>query len=236
MTTVPLPPNEIERLEALRRYNILDTPPEESFDRITALAARLFDVPIALISLVDEFRAWFKSCYGFDTTEISRDATICSFAVLSDDVLVVADTRNDPRFACQPFAISEPGIRFYAGAPLITHDGFNLGTLCLVDSKPRHELSAEQRATLADLAAMVVDELELRLAAHKIAQMDAALIEVTQGVSAATGEAFFYSLAQHLAKALGVDYAFIAELAGKDQEKVRTISLCAQNEFLDNID
>ncbi|MEW5856113.1 MAG: ATP-binding protein, partial [Cyanobacteriota bacterium] len=97
-------------------------------------------------------------------------------------------------------------------------------------------LSAEQRATLADLAAMVVDELELRLAAHKIAQTDAALIEVTQGVSAATGEAFFYSLVQHLAKALGVDYAFIAELAGKDQEKVRTISLCAQNEILDNLD
>ena len=236
MTTVPLPPNEIERLEALRRYNILNTPPEESFDRITALAARLFDVPIALISLVDEFRAWFKSSYGFDTREISRDATICNFAVLSDDVLVVADTRNDPRFAYQPFAISEPGIRFYAGAPLLTHDGFNLGTLCLVDSKPRHELSAEQRATLADLAAMVVDELELRLAAHKIAQTDAALIEVTQGVSAATGEAFFYSLVQHLAKALGVDYAFIAELAGKDQEKVRTISLCAQSEILDNID
>lgn len=236
MTTVPLPPNEVERLEALRRYNILDTPPEESFDRITALAARLFDVPIALISLVDEFRAWFKSCYGFDTREISRDATICNFAVLSDDVLVVADTRNDPRFACQPFAISEPGIRFYAGAPLITHDGFNLGTLCLVDSKPRHELSAEQRATLADLAAMVVDELELRLAAHKIAQTDAALIEVTQGVSAAIGEAFFYSLVQHLAKALGVDYAFIGELAGKDQEKVRTISLCAQSEILDNLD
>jgi signal transduction histidine kinase/ActR/RegA family two-component response regulator len=236
LTTVPLPPNEIERLEALRRYNILDTPPEESFDRITALAARLFDVPIALISLVDEFRAWFKSSYGFDTPEISRDATICNFAVLSDDVLVVADTRNDPRFACQPFAISEPGIRFYAGAPLITYDGFNLGTLCLVNSKPRHELSAEQRATLADLAAMVVDELELRLAAHKIAQTDAALIEVTQGVSAATGEAFFYSLVQHLAKALGVDYAFIGELAGKDQEKVRTISLCAQSEILDNID
>ncbi|MFE1745945.1 ATP-binding protein [Coleofasciculus sp. H7-2] len=236
MTTVPLPPNEIERLEALRRYNILDTPPEESFDRITALAARLFDVPIAIVSLVDKFRAWFKSCYGFDTREINREATMCSFAILSDDVLVVADTRKDPRFACMPYAISEPGIRFYAGAPLIAKDGFNLGTLCLVDSKPRHELSAEQRATLADLAAMVVDELELRLAAHKIAQMDAALIEVTKGVSAATGEAFFYSLVQHLTKALGVDYAFIGELAEKDKEKVSTIALCAESKILDNIE
>ncbi|MBD1943201.1 response regulator [Coleofasciculus sp. FACHB-712] len=236
LTTVPLPPNEIERLEALRRYNILDTPPEESFDRITALAARLFDVPIALVSLVDQFRAWFKSCYGFDTREINREATMCSFAILSKDVFVVADTRNDPRFACKPYAISEPGIRFYAGAPLIAKDGFNLGTLCLVDSKPRHELSAEQRATLADLAAMVVDELELRLAAHKIAQMDAALIEVTKGVSAATGEAFFYSLAQHLTKALDVDFAFIGELAGKDEDKVSTIALYAQHEIADNIE
>ncbi|WP_199329096.1 ATP-binding protein [Coleofasciculus sp. FACHB-1120] len=236
MTTVPLPPNEIERLEALRRYNILDTPPEESFDRITALAARLFDVPIALVSLVDQFRAWFKSCYGFDTREINREATMCSFAILSKDVFVVADTRNDPRFACKPYAISEPGIRFYAGAPLIAKDGFNLGTLCLVDSKPRHELTVEQRATLADLAAMVVDELELRLAAHKIAQMDAALIEVTKGVSAATGEAFFYSLAQHLTKALDVDFALIGELAGKDEDKVSTIALYAQHEIADNIE
>ena len=236
LTTVPLPPNEVERLESLRRYNILDTPPEESFDRITALAARVFDVPIALVSFVDQFRAWFKSCYGFDSREISRESTMCSFAVLSDEVLVIPDTRKDPRFACKPFSLSEPGIRFYAGAPLIAHDGLNLGTLCLVDSKPRNELSTEQKATLADLAAMVVDELELRLAASKIAQMDTALIEVTQGVSAATGEAFFYSLVQHLTKALGVDYAFIGELAGKDAEEVKTIAVCADNQIVDNIE
>ena len=176
LTPHPIPPNEVERLNALRRYNILDTPPEETFDRITALAARLFDVPIALVSLVDEFRAWFKSCYGFDTYELPRDATICSFAVLCDDVLVVPDTRDDPRFACKSFAVSEPGIRFYAGAPLITHDGFNLGTLCLVDSKPHPQLSKEQQANLVDLAAMVVDELELRLAVNEVAQMDTALL------------------------------------------------------------
>ncbi|HEY9848236.1 MAG TPA: ATP-binding protein [Leptolyngbyaceae cyanobacterium] len=235
MTSAPLPPNEVERLEALRRYNILDTPPEESFDRITALAARLFDVPIALISLVDEYRAWFKSCYGFDSREISRESTICSFAILSEEILVVPDTRNDPRFACQPFAISEPGIRFYAGAPLISADGFNLGTLCLVDNKPRHDLSVEQRATLADLSAIVIDELELRLSARKVAQLDTALIEVTQGVSAATGEAFFYSLVQHLSKALGVDYAVIGEIAGKEQ-KISTLALCAGGEIVENID
>ncbi|HEY9872650.1 MAG TPA: GAF domain-containing protein, partial [Candidatus Obscuribacterales bacterium] len=236
LTTAPLPPNEVERLEALRRYNILDTPPEESFDRITTLAARLFNVPIALISLVDEFRAWFKSCYGFDTREIKRESTICSFAVLYNDVLVIPDTRKDPRFACMPFALSEPGLRFYAGAPLIAQDGFNLGTLCLLDSQPRNGLTAKEQATLKDLAAMVVDELELRLSAQKITQMDAALIEVTQGVSAATGEAFFYSLVQHLTKALNVDYAFIGELAQDKEKAVKTLAVCAQSDILDNIE
>lgn len=167
--------------------------------------------------MVDEFWAWFKSCYGFDTNELPRDATICSFAVLYDDVLVVPDTREDPRFACKSFALSEPGIRFYAGAPLITHDGFNLGTLCLVDSKPHPQLSKEQQANLIDLAAMVVDDLELRLAVNKVAQMDTALLEVIRGVSAATGEAFFASLVKHLTKALDVQYAFVGELLGKDE-------------------
>lgn len=236
MTNAPLPSNEAERLEALRRYNILDTPPEESFDRITALAARLFDVPIALVSLVDEFRAWFKSCYGFESREISRESTICSFAILSDDVLVIPDTREDPRLASMPSVVSEPGLRFYAGAPLIAGDGYNLGTLCIVDTKPRNDLSASQRRTLTDLAAIVVDELELRLAARKMAQMDAALIEVTKGVSAATGEAFFYSLVQHLTKALDVDYAFIGELTATDEDKVNTLAVCAQTQIVDNIE
>ena len=236
MTIIPQPPNEVERLEALRRYSILDTPPEETFDRITALAARLFNVPTALISLVDEFRTWFKSCYGFDNRERPRNATICSFAVLSEDVLVIPDTRKDSRFACSPFAVGG-AIRFYAGAPLITHDGFNIGTLCLVDSKPRSELSAKQQAALSDLAAMVVDELELRLAAEKIKQMDTALLEITRGVSSATGEAFFSSLVQHLSKALNVDYAFIGELVGKDEkEKIKTLSLYAEGEVQENIE
>ena len=142
--TAPLPANEAERLEALRRYNILDTPTEVAFDRITSLAARLFDVPIALVSLVDESRAWFKSGYGFEVREVQRDATICSLALLSDDVLVIPDTRQDKRLACNPFVQNEPGLRFYAGAPLITQDGFNLGTLCLLDMKPRNALTDGQ--------------------------------------------------------------------------------------------
>lgn len=170
--TTPIPANETERLAALHRYKILDTPPEAAFDRITALAARLFQMPTALISLVDESRAWFKSRYGFDWQEMPHDATLCSFALLDDDVFIVPDAQQDDRFACNPFVQDEPGVRFYAGAPLLSHDGFNLGTLCVVDTQPRDPLSAEQQATLVDLAAMVVDELELRLATHKTAQSE----------------------------------------------------------------
>jgi GAF domain-containing protein len=139
---------------------------------------------IALISLIDESRAWFKSCVGFGASEVPRDDALCSFAVLTDEPLIIPDTRLDDRFTCNPFVQSEPGVRFYAGAPLLTQDGFNLGTLCLLDTKPHDALTDEQKATLVDLAAMVVDELELRLAARRMAQVDAALLEVTQGVSA----------------------------------------------------
>jgi signal transduction histidine kinase len=234
--TAPLPANEAERLEALRRYKILDTPTEAAFDRITSLAARMFDVPIALVSLVDESRAWFKSCYGFELREVQRDATICSLALLSDDVLVIPDTRQDKRLTCNPFVQNEPGLRFYAGAPLLTHDRFNLGTLCLLDTKPRDALTDEQTATLEDLGAMVVDELELRLAARKIAQMDAALLEVTQGVSTVTGEAFFSALVQHFTKALGSDYTYIGLLTGDDKEAITTIAACAQGQIIDNFE
>ncbi len=167
--TATMSTNEAERLAALHRYKILDTPPEVAFDRITKLAARLFDMPIALISLLDESRAWFKSCVGFDANEVPLDATFCNFAVSTDEPLIVPDARLDERFVCNPFVQAEPGVRFYAGAPLLSRDGFNLGTLCILDRQPRNPLTPEQQATLVDLAAMVVDELELRLAAHQSA-------------------------------------------------------------------
>lgn len=234
--TAPLPPNEVERLEALRRYNILDTPPEESFDRITALAARLLGVPIALVSLIDQFRAWFKSGYGFDSREVNREDAICSFALLTDDVFVVPDTQKDPRFACLPTVLSAGGIRFYAGAPLVTQDGFNLGNLCILDTKPHDDFSAEQCSNLADLAAMVVDQLELRLATHQVMQMNAALQEVTQGVSTAIGEAFFSSLVQHLTKALGVNAAYISQLVETDSETLRTLAICLDGQIVENME
>jgi PAS domain S-box-containing protein len=235
----PVPENEAERLEALRRYDILDTPPEAAFDRITTLAARLFQVPIALVSLVDESRAWFKSCYGFELQEVKRDDTICSFALLYNDILIVPDTRKDDRFTCNPFVRQEPGLRFYAGAPLITQDGFNLGTLCLLDMNPRSGLSADEQATLKDLAAMVVDELELRFAARKVAQIDASLIEITQGVSATTGKAFFSALVQHFTQQLAVDYTYVGEVMGAVDEgkgTIRTIAVCAKGAMIENFD
>jgi signal transduction histidine kinase len=236
--SAPIPANEAERLMALYRYRVLDTPPEMAFDRITALASRLFQVPIALVSLVDQSRAWFKSCLGFSQTEVKRDETICSFAVLYNDVMVVLDPQQDPRFSCNPFVLSEPGLRFYAGAPLITPDGFNLGTLCLLDTEPHSDFSAEQQTTLLDLAAMVVDELELRLSALRIAQSDAAMLEITQGVSAATGEAFFYALVQHFAKVLNVDYAYIGLLHQTSQgaDQIRTLAVSAHGEIAANFE
>lgn len=231
------PHNESERLAALRRYKILDTPPEASFDRITALAARLFNVPIAVISFVDEFRTWFKSVYGFDLQQIPRQDTMCNIAVLSNEILVVPDTREDLRFACQDFAWrEESGIRFYVGAPLITSDGFNLGTICVIDHKPHDDFSSQQQQTLADLAAIVVDELELRLAVHKITQMDAILLEVTEKVAAATGEVFFTSLVKHLSQALGVEYAYVGELIPEEKETIRTIALYAHDKIIENVE
>ena len=232
----PLPINEAARLEALRRYNILDTPPELAFDRITSLAARLFDVPIALVSLIDASRGWFKSCYGFDLQEVQRDATICNFALLSNEVLVIPDTRQDDRLTCNPFVQNEPGLRFYAGAPLITQDGFNLGTLCLLDTKPRPALTPDQQANLADLAAMVMDELELRLATHKISQIDAALVEVTKSVAVVTGEAFFDALVQRFTKVLKVDYAYVGLVKEDDPEAIRAIATCAKGQLIDNFE
>ncbi|MBD2108620.1 GAF domain-containing protein [Nodosilinea sp. FACHB-13] len=228
--------HEAARLEALRRYNILDTPPEATFDRITNLAARLFGMPIALISLIDESRGWFKSAHGFDIQEVQRNDTICSLALLSNEVLVIADTRQDERLACNPFVQSEPGLRFYAGAPLITEDGFVLGTLCLLDTQPHAPLTDEQQTVLSNLAALVIDELELRLAARKIAQIDTALLEVTRGVSRSVGDAFFAALVQHFTQTLAVDYTYIGLLHGNSQNTIQTIAACARGQIIDNFE
>ncbi len=153
-----LPSNETERLEALRRLEVLDTPAEERFDRLTRLAMTLFDVPIALISLVDSHRQWFKSRQGIEACETGRDVSFCGHAILGTDILHVPNALEDPRFADNPLVTAEPDIRFYAGAPLSTPDGYRVGTLCLIDRRPRR-LTGDQLASLRDLADSVQDEL-----------------------------------------------------------------------------
>jgi len=158
-----LPDNESERLDALRRYDVLDTPSDGAFDRITALAARLFDVPSSIISIVDHDRIWFKSHHGLDATEIGRDPGLCASAICQLEPWLVNDAQVDVRTIDNPLVAGELGLRFYFGVPLTTTDGFNLGTLNVIGVVPREVTDAEVE-TLKDLAAVVVDELEVRLA------------------------------------------------------------------------
>ena len=158
------PANEVERLAVLRRYEILDTPPDGNFDRITAIAARLFDVPISIISLVDNDRIWFKSHHGLPDLEISRDPGLCASAILKNEPHIISDAFNDPRALSNPLIAGKFGLRFYAGVPLHTHDGYNLGTLCVIDRKAR-KINHEKMQDLQDLAQVVMDQMELRISA-----------------------------------------------------------------------
>lgn len=155
-----LPANETERLEALRALNLLDTAAEARFDRLTHLATQLLDMPIALVSLVDAKRQWFKSRQGIDATETARDISFCGHAILGDETFVVNDATQDPRFADNPLVAGAPDIRFYAGRPLKTTQGLRVGTLCLIDKKPR-QLTPAQLAVLDALAELVEREFQL---------------------------------------------------------------------------
>ena len=166
--------NETERIKALHRYNILDTPPDGSFDRITAMASRLLKIPIAIVSLVDTDRIWFKSSHGTDVQEIDREPGLCASAIVSKEVYVIIDASFDVRCLTNPLVAGDFGLRFYAGVPLTTYDGYNLGTLCVIDLQPRSILP-EELELLKDLAAVVMDEIELRLAARNVVKLNTAL-------------------------------------------------------------
>ncbi len=159
MIPAPLPDDEAERLSALRALLILDTPPEERFDRIVQFAATEFDVPMALISLVDSDRQWFKSRVGFEACETGRDVSFCSHVVYSRELLLVPDAQHDERFHDNPIVLGAPHVRFYAGAPLTLSSGAVVGTLCVLDTRERH-FDAVDRSILESLRLLVVAELE----------------------------------------------------------------------------
>lgn len=153
--------NDSDRVAALQKYAILDTEPEQAFDDLTLLASFICKTPIAMVSLIDENRQWFKSRIGMKASETPRDIAFCSVAIENPEVMVVPDTLKDDRFRDNPFVTSEPNIRFYAGAPLINEDGFALGTLCVIDQSPR-EITNEQKEALRALSRLVLAQLEFR--------------------------------------------------------------------------
>ena len=159
MTPAPIPADEDERLSALRALLLLDTPPEERFDRLARFVAEQLDVPIALLTLVDGQRQWFKARVGIDATETPRDISFCGHAIMKNDVFIVEDASRDPRFSDNPLVTGEPHIRFYAGAPLSAPGGHRIGTLCVIDTVPR---------TLGPVELSILDALR-RLANETVA-------------------------------------------------------------------
>ncbi len=192
MPPAPIPANEAQRLEALARYDILDTEFEESYNELAEIAAYICNTPIALITLVDKDRQWFKAVVGVDVRETPRDVAFCAHAIHSPQVLVVPDATQDQRFADNPFVLQEPHVRFYAGAPLVTRDGFILGTICAVDLCPR-ELSQHQIRALQVLSHQVVNQMELRLSHRRLREYAAQLEKLNTNK-----DRFFSTLAHDL--------------------------------------
>jgi len=168
--TNPLPPNEAKRLAALQRYHILDTAAEAAYDDIVRIASYVCATPIALVSLVDKDRQWFKARVGLEAVETPREQSFCAHAIQQSGTMIVEDATKDDRFAQNPLVTGEPGIRFYAGAPLVTHEGHGLGSLCVIDRESR-QLDQAQIIALEALARMVVTNLEFRRTTAELAEV-----------------------------------------------------------------
>lgn len=192
------PPNEASRLETLHALNLLDTAPEERFDRVTRLARRLFQVPIALVTLIDANRVWAKSATGLEQRELPREQSFCAHAILDDAIMMVPDAAADPRFASHPLVTGAMQLRFYAGYPLKAADGMRLGTLCLVDRRPRL-LEAGDLAALRDLGAIVEDELAAR---QRVLQDELTKIANRRGFQAMARKSLAFCIRQGLPASL----------------------------------
>jgi signal transduction histidine kinase len=216
-----IPAAEDARIAAVRRYEILDTPRDGAFDRVTELAARLFKVPISIVSIVDEDRIWFKSRYGIDVEQVGRDPGLCASAIFQDGSLVVPDALLEPKVLANPLVAGEFGLRFYAGAPLRTSDGHGLGTMCVIDREPR-EFSDGDVATLEQLAAIVVHELELRLVTRTVVESERqtrALEAARRGLEAAEHERTRWARELHdetLQSLGGLHMMLVSGLANRD--------------------
>ena len=182
MLKAPIKEGEEERLEALKEYNILDTLPEMNLDDITRIAAYICDVPIALISLVDEDRQWFKSKVGLGAEQTPRDISFCGHAMYQDEVFIVENALDDERFKDNPLVTGAPNVIFYAGAPLKTRSGYSIGTLCAIDNKPRH-LNEEQIKILKALSNHVINYFELSLKTRKLVESQQQIIYAAQMAS-----------------------------------------------------
>ena len=180
MPAAPIPQNELKRLQALRSYELLDTPAEQSFDDFAKLASFICGTPIAVMSLIDEDRQWFKAKVGMEPSQTPRDMAFCAYTILESKVLIVEDAQKDARFSDNPLVTGNPNIRFYAGAPLIDRDGFGLGSLCVIDTKP-HQLSEGQTAALEALARQVVQQCEFRRVSSQLAEAFAN-VKILQGL------------------------------------------------------
>ena len=196
----PIPPDEEDRLSALSAAEVLDTEPEEAFERIVDLACSIFNVPIAIVSMVDRDRQWFKAARGLSVRETDRDIAFCSYTILNDGVCLVPDATQDSRFRNNPLVTNLPSIRFYAGAPVHSEGGFRIGTLCIVDTHPRHDFGPVQQAQLSAMAAIVADELKLRQRSAELRRLaaEAAAARVAAESDTATKSEFLATMSHEI--------------------------------------